>query len=156
MTTPTDHRETEHRSAIALETKPILYGCLFYRNAPAAIEWLEQAFGFETRYAMTGPENSIVHSELTYGSCVIMVSTEQLDRGWVSPIGAPGVTMSLCLTVDDPDAHHARAVAAGAEILFPLKDESYGSRGYTCRDPEGQVWSFGTYVPGAYWDGKKA
>jgi uncharacterized glyoxalase superfamily protein PhnB len=154
MTTQTQTPGSTTPPSKAIEAKPILFACLFYRNAPAAINWLEQAFGFTTRYAMHGPDDTIVHSELTYGSCIVMVSTEKRDRGWVSALGAPGVTMSLCLTVEDPDAHHARAVAAGAEVILPLKDESYGSRGYTCRDLEGQVWSFGTYVPGDYWDGK--
>ena len=53
----------------------------------------------------------------------------------------------IYLVVDDPDAHYERAVAAGAEIVQPLTDEDYGSRGYTARDPEGNVWSFGTYQP---------
>jgi uncharacterized glyoxalase superfamily protein PhnB len=55
---------------------------------------------------------------------------------------------SLYLVVDDPDAHHDRAKEAGAEIVLGLKDEDYGSRGYTARDPEGNLWSFGTYRPG--------
>jgi uncharacterized glyoxalase superfamily protein PhnB len=51
--------------------------------------------------------------------------------------------------VDDPDAHHARAVAAGAEIVLELHDQDYGSRDYSARDPEGYVWHFGTYRPAA-------
>jgi uncharacterized glyoxalase superfamily protein PhnB len=156
MSTHIDDPERATSAPKTIETKARLYGCLFYRNAPAAMKWLEEAFGFQTRYAMHGPDDTIVHSEMTYGASIIMVSTEKPDRGWVSPLGAGGVTMSLCLAVDDPDAHHARAVASGAEILFPLKDESYGSRGYTCRDLEGHVWSFGTYIPGEYWDGKSS
>jgi uncharacterized glyoxalase superfamily protein PhnB len=54
---------------------------------------------------------------------------------------------SLYLAVDHPDAHHDRARQAGAEIVLGLKDEDYGSRGYTARDPEGNLWSFGTYRP---------
>ena len=53
----------------------------------------------------------------------------------------------LYLVVEDPDAHYQRAVAAGAEIVQPLEDADYGSRGYTARDPEGNLWSFGTYRP---------
>ena len=61
----------------------------------------------------------------------------------------PSGAASLCLVVDDPDTHHARAVRAGAEIVLWLLDEDYGSRGYTARDPEGNLWSFGTYDPAA-------
>jgi uncharacterized glyoxalase superfamily protein PhnB len=49
--------------------------------------------------------------------------------------------------VRDVDAHYARAKGAGAEIVRPLDDTPYGSREYAARDPEGQVWSFGTYDP---------
>jgi uncharacterized glyoxalase superfamily protein PhnB len=58
-----------------------------------------------------------------------------------------GTPSSVYLVVSDPDAHHQRATAAGAEIVIPLRDEDYGSRGYTARDPEGNLWSFGTYQP---------
>jgi uncharacterized glyoxalase superfamily protein PhnB len=50
------------------------------------------------------------------------------------------------------DVHHARAVAAGATVMKALREESYGGRGYDARDPEGHLWYFGTYVPGAWWD----
>jgi uncharacterized glyoxalase superfamily protein PhnB len=52
------------------------------------------------------------------------------------------------VAVDDPDAHHARAKAAGAVIMMELTDQDYGSREYAARDPEGNVWCFGTYRPG--------
>ena len=57
------------------------------------------------------------------------------------------VTQSAYVVVPDADAHHARAVAAGARVVRALADEDYGGRGYSCRDPEGQMWSFGTYDP---------
>jgi uncharacterized glyoxalase superfamily protein PhnB len=55
----------------------------------------------------------------------------------------------LYVVVDDPDAHHERAKAAGAEIVRELEDQDYGSRDYSARDPEGNLWSFGTYNPTA-------
>ncbi len=55
----------------------------------------------------------------------------------------------LYLVVEDPDRHFRRAVEAGAEVVRPLEDTDYGSRGYTARDPEGNLWSFGTYQPAA-------
>ena len=67
-----------------------------------------------------------------------------------TPSDAGGVvTQSAYIIVKDADAHHARAVAAGAEVVYPLKDEDYGGRGYSCHDPEGHLWSFGTYDPWA-------
>lgn len=56
-------------------------------------------------------------------------------------------TRSAYVIVPDADAHYARAKAAGAEIVIDIKDESYGGRGYTCRDLEGHLWNFGTYNP---------
>lgn len=58
-------------------------------------------------------------------------------------------TQTVYAIVDDADAHCARARAAGAEIVLPLEDKDYGGRGYTCRDLEGNVWSFGSYDPWA-------
>jgi uncharacterized glyoxalase superfamily protein PhnB len=58
-------------------------------------------------------------------------------------------TQSIYLVVADADAHHARAKAAGAEIVIDLVTQDYGGRDYTCRDPEGHIWTFGTYDPWA-------
>jgi uncharacterized glyoxalase superfamily protein PhnB len=58
-------------------------------------------------------------------------------------------TVSLYIVEPDPDAHHARAVSAGARVVRELEDMSYGSREYSVRDPEGNLWSFGTYDPAA-------
>jgi uncharacterized glyoxalase superfamily protein PhnB len=60
---------------------------------------------------------------------------------------APDGMISLYLVVPDPDAHHDRAKAAGAQIVRELADQDYGSREYRARDPEGNLWSFGTYQP---------
>lgn len=66
-------------------------------------------------------------------------------RAHVRPaVSAPQV---VCVRVQDADAHHAQAFAEGAEIVEPLEDKPYDGRGYSCRDPEGHVWNFGTYHP---------
>jgi hypothetical protein len=75
----------------------------------------------------------------------------EAGKGWVSPRDLPAVNQVVSVTVDDPDAHHTRAKAAGAEITQELTDEDYGSRGYIARDVEGNYWCFGTYRPGIYW-----
>lgn len=128
-----------------------IYPTLSYDDAPAAIEWLCRAFGFTRRLVVPGPDGTVLHSELSLGPGVIMVSTASAEKRRVGPRSLAGVSQALCVRVDDPDAHHARAVAAGAEILRPLQDEEYGSRGYMARDCEGHEWYFGTYRPGAYW-----
>jgi uncharacterized glyoxalase superfamily protein PhnB len=129
-----------------------VYPSLTYDNAPVAIDWLCRAFGFTRRLVVPGPDERIEHSELTLGSAVIMVSSPKPESRRVSPRQLDGISQALSIRIDDPDAHHLHAKAAGAEIIQGLKDEDYGSRGYMARDPEGHVWYFGTYRPGAYWD----
>ncbi len=131
-----------------------IYPSLSYDDAAAAIEWLCRAFGFSKRLVVPGPDGGVVHSELSLGDGgVIMVSSAKPEQGRVSPRGLPAVNQAICVQVDDPDSHFARAKEAGAIVLQELRDEEYGSRGYMVRDPEGHQWYFGTYRPGAYWDG---
>jgi uncharacterized glyoxalase superfamily protein PhnB len=129
-----------------------VYPSLTYDDAPAAIEWLTRAFGFTARLVVPGPGNRVLHSELTLGATVIMVSSPKPEAGQISPRNLPGVSQALSLRIDDPDAHFRTAKAAGAVIVRDLRDEEYGSRGYMAKDPEGHLWYFGTYRPGAYWD----
>jgi uncharacterized glyoxalase superfamily protein PhnB len=137
-----------------------VYPCLSYRDPRAALDWLAQAFGFERRLVVDGPhgpgETTVAHAEMSFGSSVVMLGSAKPEKGWLSPLDLPAVNQTVCLYVADPDAHHARAVAAGARIVLPLEDTDYGSRGYTAKDPEGHVWSFGTYRPGAEWEGAPA
>jgi len=123
---------------------------LRYRDAAAAVEWLCRAFGFEQRLVV--PESGVVvHASLTFGNGMVILGNQRDDefgRLQKTPAEVGGVgTQSPYIIVADADAHHARAVAAGAKVVYPLKDEDYGGRGYSCRDPEGHLWNFGTYDP---------
>jgi len=92
-------------------------------------------------------DGRVQHAELTFGNGMIMLgplSENAYGKLLRQPSEAGGETQAPYVLVADADTHCARAKAAGAEILLPLKDEDYGGRGYTCRDPEGHVWSFGT------------
>ncbi len=119
---------------------------LAFRDARAASRFLVEAFGFEERavYARDEDPSIVEHGELRWplGGGIMFGSAGKDD----SPFGqrAPG-NDSVYVVCDDPDALFERASAAGAEIVRPLKDEDYGSRGFTVRDPEGNLWSFGTY-----------
>jgi uncharacterized glyoxalase superfamily protein PhnB len=122
---------------------PTFYPVLHYRDARAAIDWLERAFGFERLAVYPDDGTPVVHAELGFGTGIVMVTTLAPDQD-VSPrprYNAPYVYVA------DPDAHHVRAVAAGAQITRELQDTSYGSREYIARDLEGNEWSFGTYRP---------
>lgn len=112
-----------------------VYPLVFYRDAGKAVDWLVEAFGFEVHELVTDPDGGVRHGELIVGTGMIMT-------GMGEP-GGPGIYV----VVDDPDAHHARAVAAGAEITSGPADKDYGSRDYACKDPEGNDWYFGTYRP---------
>ena len=81
-------------------------------------------------------------------ACLVMVG-QAAEEGWLGgePPRPLASTVSLYVVVEDPDAHHERAVAAGASVVRPLEDMDYGSREYSVRDPEGNLWSFGTYDP---------
>jgi len=124
---------------------------LRYRDAPAAIDWLCRAFGFEKR--VVHAEGDIVHHALlTFGNGMIMLSSAQSGGSWDPYLAQPDEiggreTQCCCLVVADADAHHARATAAGADVFDALSDRDYGGRGYGCRDPEGHIWWFGTYDP---------
>ena len=123
-----------------------------YRDAAAAIDFLCQAFGFRRHLVVPGAEGIIDHAQLTLGNAMVMLSSI-VDSPYGplvrQPEAAGGVTQSPYIIVADADAHYERARAAGATILLELVDQDYGGRGYTCADPEGHVWNFGTYNPWA-------
>ncbi|MBC7842504.1 MAG: hypothetical protein H7099_09330 [Gemmatimonadaceae bacterium] len=128
---------------------------LYYRDAPAAISFLERAFGFRSRLVVPDDTGGVAHAELTFRESVLMLGTTKPEKGWVSPLDLTGgVSHTLSIVVEDADAHYTMAVAAGAHITRPLVDEHYGGRGYEARDTENNVWYFSTYAPGAWWDGK--
>lgn len=129
-----------------------LYPSLTYADAPAAIDWLCRVFGFERRLVVPGPEGTVLHSELSFGPDVVMVSSPKPETGRVPLDAARGTSTALSLFVEEPDAHYERAAAAGANVVHPLQDEEYGARGYMVADPEGHLWYFGNYRPGAYWE----
>ncbi|MEA2377771.1 MAG: hypothetical protein QOD13_1678 [Thermoleophilaceae bacterium] len=121
-----------------------IYPVLRYQDAHAAIVFLEQAFGFQRHAVHEGDGGAVVHSELRFGDQVVMVSS----AGGGNPVFDQGVgRTTVYVAVDDVDSLHDSASAAGAEIIMPPTDQDYGSRDFAARDPEGNIWSFGTYRP---------
>ena len=125
---------------------PTVWPIVSYRDARAALVFLADAFGFEQRgvYARQDDASIIEHAEMRWPlGGGIMLGTAGKDD---SPFGqrVPG-NDAVYVVCDDPDALFQRAGAAGAEVVRGLADEDYGSRGFTVRDPEGNLWSFGTY-----------
>lgn len=118
---------------------------LGYRDAPAAIKYLQDVFGLVPQLVVPGDGGTIAHAQLGWGNGCVMLGSA-IDRG-DGQFNLVAGGSSLYLIVDDVDGHHARAVAAGAEIVRELRDEEYGGRGYVARDPEGNQWCFGSYRP---------
>jgi uncharacterized glyoxalase superfamily protein PhnB len=124
-----------------------------YRNAPQAIEWLCRVFGFEKHAVYPGPDDTIMHAELTLDGGMIMLGSlcdgpyRRYSRHPDEIGGAE--THSVSLIVKDADAVYARAREAGSEMVFDLEDKPYGGRGFSCRDLEGRIWHVGTYDPWA-------
>lgn len=120
---------------------------LSFADAPAAIEFLERAFGFQSTLTVTreGNPSIVEHGEMVWpeGGGIMFGTAGKDDTAFGRR--APG-SDSVYVVCSDPDALFERATAAGAEVVLGLKDEDYGSRGFSVRDPEGNVWSFGTYA----------
>ncbi len=123
-----------------------------YRDAPTAIDWLCQAFGFERHLVVAGEGGTIRHAQLTLGNGMIMLGTAREDEfGKLLAVPNKGdrVTQSTYIVVEAIDAHYDKAVAAGTEIVTPIEDQEHRGRFYAARDPEGHLWCFGSYDPWA-------
>ena len=125
--------------------------CLRYRDALAAIDWLQRAFGFHAQ-AVYADGDTVFHAQLTFGQGMIMLGSADKQSEWSRHAAMPDEvggrqTQNACVIVSDVDAHYARAKAAGARIVIDIADQDYGGRGYACADPEGYLWWFGSYDP---------
>jgi len=115
---------------------PTVFPTMSYRDADAAIEFLQSAFGAEPHAVYRGDDGRVRHAELRLGNGMVMLGPADAAQGG-----------GVYVVVADTDAHCARAREAGAEIVREPNDTDYGSREYGARDPEGLAWHFGTYQP---------
>ena len=124
-----------------------------YKDAQAAIVWLETVLGLKKKVVFAKPDGTVEHAELIFGGTgMLMIGSETNASPYPERMGMPAelggkVTSPLYLIVDDCDAVWARAQAAGAEILQSLREMSYGGKAFTIADPEGYVWAVGEYDP---------
>ncbi len=137
-----------------MSVRPAIIPCLRYTDASAAIDFLCTAFGFTRHAVHADPDDpSIIHhAQLVREGQMVMLSSErgsEFSRAapMVSVTQARGNTQAPYVVIDDIDAHARRARAAGADLFREPEDQDYGGRGYSARDPEGNVWSFGSYDP---------
>lgn len=130
----------------------MLIPSLRYRDAHAAIAWLERAFGFVRHAVYDGPEGTVGHAELRFGTGMIMLGSatnpSPHKQIYATPEEIGGrVTSPLYLVTPDCEPLYASAKAAGAEIVMELKTTEYGGKAFAVRDPEGYLWSVGEYDP---------
>jgi uncharacterized glyoxalase superfamily protein PhnB len=122
---------------------PQVWPTLRATDARALIRFLVDAFGFE-EVVVHGSDDRVEHAELAWPlGGGIMLGSDRGGPGDAWPL-KPG-TFGCYVVADDIDALHDRAAKAGAEILEAPRDTDYGSRDFRARDPEGNLWSFGTY-----------
>lgn len=118
-----------------------IHPTLRYDDAAAAIGFLTATLGLAEQHVSADEGGVVQHAELSHESDVLMIGTRRPGDEWDTGRAV------IYLAVDHVDAHHDRAVAAGAEVVMGLTDQPYGSREYAVRDPEGNLWSVGTYRP---------
>ena len=119
---------------------------LICKGAAEAIEFYKKAFGAVEVMRMTGPNGQIGHAEIKIGDSHIMLSDEHPEMGIYSPQHYGGSPNSVLLYVEKADATVTAAVAAGAKVTRPLKDEFYGDRAGTIIDPFGHQWYVHTHI----------
>lgn len=131
----------------AASARPSLASAIFYKDPWKALDWLEQAFGFERTMVISDNDGNLGHAEMGFGNAYIMIGAEWADFA-VSPlsVGAKNTQIVHVHLDEGLDGHCERARGAGAEILQEPSDQFYGDRTYRARDPEGHVWTFGQTV----------
>ena len=125
--------------------------CLRYHDAHAAIEWLCKAFGFTKNAVYENEQGGVEHAQLVYGDGMIMlgeVRDTEIGRHIVQPdqIG-DRETQCPYVIVGNCKSHYQQAKDAGAVIVDEYAEKDYGGAGYSCRDPQGHLWHFGSYDP---------
>ncbi len=134
------------------QTGSTLIPSVRYKDAHAAIEWLEKALGFVRHAVYTGEDNTVQHAELRHGTGMVMLGSvtnaSPYPQFQAIPSDIDGrVTSPLYLAVADCDPLWASARAAGAHVVMELQTMDYGGRSFSVRDPEGYHWSVGEYDP---------
>jgi len=125
---------------------------LRYKDAQQMIEWLCNTWNFEKHLVIEGDDQLIDHAELLAGEFMIMIASVQNQGEYSKLMIEPTLIEEKCtqapyLVVEDPDWYYDQAKRNGATILIEINDEEYGGRDFTCADPEGHIWNFGSFDP---------
>jgi len=119
---------------------------LHIKGAAQALEFYKSAFGAKEVVRMPGPGGQVMHAELKIGDSMIMLSDEHPQMGALGPQSVGGTPVTLHLYVENVDAVVQKAVAAGATLDQPVKDQFYGDRSGLLTDPFGHKWHVATHV----------
>ena len=125
---------------------------LRYRDAHAAIEWLCSVLGFERRLVVPHGEDKIAHAQLTLGGGMVMLGSMRDDEHGHHVVASEPegkLTQAAYIVVSESDikALYEHVKAKGARIVMELEEQPYGGSLFAVRDPEGQLWSIGSYDP---------
>ena len=119
---------------------------LHIKGAAQALEFYKSAFGAKEVVRMPGPGGQVMHAELKIGDSMIMLSDEHPQMGALGPQSVGGTPVTLHLYVENVDAVVQKAVAAGATLDQPVKDQFYGDRSGLLTDPFGHKWHVATHI----------
>ena len=126
-----------------------------YKDAHAAMDWLESVLGFVRHAVYDGPDGTVAHAQMTFGGTgMIMLGSASNENPMAHLVATPGdyggrVTSPIYLVSAECEALYAKAQAAGAEIVQELRTMDYGGKAFSVVDPEGYLWSVGEYDPWA-------
>lgn len=125
---------------------------MVYKDSNKALDFLKSAFGFKEHAVYKDDNNVVQHAEFSLGNAMIMIGTYRPESEFGKMIGTPSEsnglnTQTAYIIIEEIDNHYKNAKANGAKIVMDIKDEDYGGRGYSCKDLEGYIWSFGSYNP---------
>lgn len=126
---------------------PTFYPGLQYRDADAGMKWLEDVLGCERREDHRDEDGNVVHAEMVFRGAIVMLSSAGVGREPFRSLPAGG-RLVYC-AMDDVEELYESVSGKGGEIAVEITDTDYGSRDFTVRDPEGNLWAFGTYRPQA-------
>ena len=116
------------------------------KDAAAAIEFYQKAFGATEIMRLAMPDGKIGHAEVKIGNSLVMLADESPEAGHHSPQSLGGSTVKLHMYVEDVDAFFERAVAGGATVIIPVADQFYGDRSGRLEDPFGHLWIVSTHT----------
>ncbi|MDF3126787.1 VOC family protein [Rheinheimera sp. 1928-s] len=119
---------------------------LVIKNAAAALDFYQKAFGAETIMRMNMPSGAVMHAEMRIGGAVFMLSEQSDEWGTKSPDMLGSSPVTLMVYVPDVDAFVERAAAAGATVTMPVSDQFWGDRSGCLQDPFGHLWMISTHI----------